>query len=150
MAFETLREEIINRSVAKQWEPARLEWSVYEIWLADEPGVCLCGHSPIKEMCELENGKNGAHVIVGNCCVQRFMGLQSANLFAGLRRIREDAERAMNLEMIEHAWRMNWITRWEYDFSIDTMRKRKLSPKQAVVRVRINERVAARCVRRAS
>ena len=150
MAFETLRKEIINRSVAKQWEPARLEWSVYDIWLSEEPGVCLCGHSPIKEMCELENSANGLHVIVGNCCVQRFMGLPSENLFAGLRRIREDSERAMNLEMIEHAWRMNWITPWEYGFCIDTMRKHKLSPKQSVIRVRINTRVIARCVRRAA
>lgn len=150
MAFETLREEIIKQSVAKQWEPARSEWSLYDIWLSDEPGVCLCGHSPIKEMCELENSSNGAHVIVGNCCTQRFMGLGSADFLTGLRRICEDAEQAMNLELIEHAWSQNWISPWEYRFSIDTKLKRKLSRKQKATRVRINEKVLARCVRRAS
>ena len=150
MAFETLRSEIIDRSVSKQWETARREWSVYDIWLSDEPDVCLCGHSPIKEICDLENGSNGAHVVVGNCCVQRFMELESGNLFAGLRRIKEDTEKSMNWEMIQHAWQMDWITEWEYVFCVDTIRKRKLSPKQNAIRVRINESVMARCVRRAS
>ncbi len=46
-----LATEIIKRSVARTWDEAKTEWSLYEIYETDEPETCLCGHFPIIELC---------------------------------------------------------------------------------------------------
>ena len=53
MAEFKLISEIISRSVADQWEEAKQEWTLKQIYMADEPEICLCGHYPIIECCIL-------------------------------------------------------------------------------------------------
>jgi eukaryotic-like serine/threonine-protein kinase len=57
--FQQLRDAIIERSVAKNWDAARLEWRLNHIFEVDDPETCLCGHFPIIEICVLANRKNG-------------------------------------------------------------------------------------------
>ncbi len=76
-----LTTEILERSVAQTWDEARREWSLYEIYEADEPETCLCGHFPIIELCVLRNRHNGIQATVGNCCVKHFIGLPSDRIF---------------------------------------------------------------------
>jgi hypothetical protein len=64
-----LTTEIIARSVATTWDAAKLEWSLLEVYEAEEPETCLCGHFPIIELCVLSNRRNQAEATVGNCCV---------------------------------------------------------------------------------
>ena len=148
MSFDTLKKCIISQSVAQDWESARREWTLQSIEMTEEPDVCSCGHNPIYELCFIENSTNGEVVVVGNRCVQQFLGLPSKNLFAGLKRIKVNASKSMNRALIEYARGKGWLDDWEYGVCIDTMRKRKLTVLQNEKRVEINRKVVAHCVRR--
>jgi hypothetical protein len=141
-----LVEEIIALSVANTWGEAKLEWRLGHVFFTDpdDPGTCLCGHSPIRECCVITNCLNGNSAVVGNCCVKRFLGLPSGPIFAGLRRVAQDAGKALGAAAIEHAYKFGWISRWEYDFYHDTLRRRRLTPKQRAKRTEINVKVLAR------
>lgn len=146
---ETLREEILQRSVAKTWSEALSEWSLTSIEFAppDEPEVCLCGHQPIIELCYLRNKHNGVEVLVGNVCVQKFMGIPSEALFRGAKRITLDAEKATPQEVIDYAYRQRWINDWERGFCESVLRRRALSMAQLEKRMQINRKIAARLAR---
>tara|TARA_R110001583_G_scaffold195451_1_gene373762 strand:- start:3628 stop:4086 length:459 start_codon:yes stop_codon:yes gene_type:complete len=136
-----LIEEIIKRSQSQAWEAAKIEWSLHQIYEADEPETCLCGHFPIIEVCNIQNKFNGNVATVGNCCVKKFIGLPSDLIFQAVKRVRKDQEKSLNAEAIGHAYENNWISEWEYNFSIDTMRKRKLSVKQLQTRMKVNKKM---------
>lgn len=141
MSEYKLTKEIIDLSVADIWDIAKLEWSLANIYEAEEPERCLCGHFPIIEICILKNKHNANSATVGNCCVKKFIGLPSDKIFQAVKRIRKDNKKSLNAEAIDHAFRKGWINEWEYNFSIDTMRKRKLSYKQLQTRIKVNEKM---------
>jgi hypothetical protein len=138
-----LTEEIIKRSESQTWDIAKLEWSLHQIYEADEPETCLCGHFPIIEICNLRNKLNGKFATVGNCCVKKFIGLPSDLIFQAVKRVRKDIEKSLNSEAIHHAHEKVWINDWEFKFTIDTMRKRNLSAKQLKTRTTVNEKMLA-------
>jgi len=92
----------------------------------------------------LHNRLNGKDAIVGNVCVNKFLGIESNLIFGGLRRITEDPSKGLNGAATLHAFEKKWITEWEKNFSLDTNKKRKLSAKQETKREEINRRVLAR------
>jgi hypothetical protein len=140
-----LVEEILARSVSADWGAAKAEWSLADVYFADSPGACLCGHAPIVEHCVLVNRRNGNVVTVGNVCVTRFMGILAADrIFQGLRRVMKDREAKLNKDAVAYAHHKGWINDWELDFYLNTCRKRKLSPRQRAKRSLINEHVVAR------
>ncbi|MDR7121541.1 hypothetical protein [Rheinheimera soli] len=143
MSQYKLTEEILNRSQAQIWDIAQLEWSLYQIYEAEEPETCLCGHFPIIEICTLHNKLNGQFATVGNCCVKKFIGLPSDLIFQAVKRVRKDNQKSLNAEAIKHAHEKGWINDWEYNFSIDTMRKRVLTGKQLQTRMKVNEKMLA-------
>jgi hypothetical protein len=143
MSNYKLTEEIINRSESETWDLAKLEWSLYQIYEAAEPERCLCGHFPIIEICTLRNKLNGQFATVGNCCVKKFIGLPSDLIFQAVKRVRKDNKKSLNVEAIQHAYDKGWINEWEYNFSIDTMRKRNLSQKQLQTRIMVNTKMLA-------
>jgi hypothetical protein len=85
-----LTQEIVARSVATTWDEAKLEWKLEEVYEADEPETCLCGHAPIVERCILRNQSNLNTALVGNCCVKKFIGLPSDKIFQAFKRVRKD------------------------------------------------------------
>jgi hypothetical protein len=129
----------------KPWSTA-LEWSLHRIYFKDreDPGTCLCSHFPIIECCVITNRLNGDSAVVGNCCVERFLHLPSGSIFAGLRRVARDAGQALGAAAVEHAFRLGWINRWEFDFCHGTLRRRRLTPDQRAKRRDINRKVLAR------
>lgn len=139
-----LPEAIVALSVAKRWDEARLEWRIEDIYWEQEPDTCLCGHFPINELCYLRNIKNNARALVGNVCVKKFMGLPSDQMFEAIKRIAHDDSRALNPQAIDHAHSKGWINDWERKFYFDTWRKRKLSGRQLVKRIQINQLVLGR------
>lgn len=143
-----LTSEIIKRSVARTWDQAKLEWSLLEVYEADEPETCLCGHYPIIELCIIQNRLNDCQATVGNCCVKRFVGLPSDEIFQGVKRVRKDTSKSLNTEAIEHAFTRGWITPWEHNFYLDVMRKRRLTFKQKAKKLQINELVLQKMKRR--
>jgi hypothetical protein len=91
----------------------------------------------------LQNKLNAQFATVGNCCVKKFIGLPSDLIFQAVKRVRKDNEKSLNAEAIQHAREKGWINEWEYNFSVDTMRKRKLSAKQLQTRMKVNEKMLA-------
>lgn len=137
--------EIIALSVSETWEDAKREWALSDVSFAEEPETCLCGHYPIKEICTIENQKNGNATDVGNCCVKKFLGLPSESIFRGLRRIAADPSSSAGEAVVNHAKNMGILTPWEVSFYANTLRKRNLSFKQTVVRERVNLKILRAC-----
>jgi hypothetical protein len=148
MSEYRLTAEILARSSASAWDEAKLEWVLHEVYEADEPETCLCGHFPIIELCVIANKKIGGLATVGNCCVKKFIGLPSDKIFQAVKRVRKDSSKSLNAEAVDHAFEKQWLTGWEKSFYFDIMRKRKLTDKQAAKKRQINELVAARMRRK--
>lgn len=144
MSAFKLTSEIVAISTAKVWDAAKLEWSLHEVFEADEPETCLCGHFPIIENCVLRNRTNGKFATVGNCCVKKFMGLPSDLIFQAAKRIRADPAKSLNAEAIAYARERGWINDWESNFYFKIMRKRDLSDLQAAKKRQINEKFLTR------
>ncbi|QTL93338.1 hypothetical protein [Aeromonas jandaei] len=139
MSEYKLTKAIIELSVANQWASAKQEWSLDQVYEADEPMTCLCGHFPIIEICSIKNKINGVSADVGNCCVKKFMELPSDKIFQAVKRVRKDSTKSLNEVAIEHGYSKRWITEWEKDFYLDIMNKRKLTEKQIAKKKEINE-----------
>lgn len=150
MSEYKLTENIIRLSASNIWDIAKLEWDLSEVYEAEEPETCLCGHYPIIEICVLQNKINRQSTIVGNCCVKKFIGLPSDKIFQAVKRVRKDDQKSLNIEAIQHAFDKGWINQWEYDFSINTMRKRNLSAKQLATRKNINTKILHNMKRKSS
>lgn len=136
--------EIIKRSVNPTWEMAKREWKLVEIEEAEDYETCLCGHYPIRELCTLKNKENGNTVVVGNCCVKKFLGLPSNKIFQAVKRVRKDTGKSLNAETIRLAYEHSWINDWENEFYLDIMRKRVLTDRQRAKKLQINEKVLRR------
>ena len=149
MSEYKLTTEILALSASSDWDAAKMEWQLEDITKEEEPQTCLCGHYPIVELCTLRNRINHNTAIVGNCCVKRFIGLPSEEIFQAVTRVQKDWWRALNKETIYHAYDKRWITEWELTFYLDTMRKRidSMSGKQSSKRNEINKRVLAHIIR---
>lgn len=144
MAEFQLTREILERSTAKTWDAAKLEWTLHEVFESEEPETCLCGHYPIVENCVLRNKTNGVFATVGNCCVKKFIGLPSDLIFQAVKRVRSDSSKSLNAEAIAYARERDWINDWEQEFYFRIMRKRNLSEKQAAKKRQINEKFLLR------
>ena len=140
MSEYKLTQEIISLSVADIWDLAKQEW-LLEIYEADEPDTCLCGHFPIIEICILHNKRNNNTATVGNCCVKKFIGLPSDKIFQAVKRVRKDRTKSLNAEAIEHAFQRNWINGWERNFYLNIMRKRSLTSSQLQKKMQVNEKM---------
>ena len=145
--FKQLRDAIVARSVSQEWDAARLEWRLSHIYFVDDPEQCLCGHFPIIEVCVLANRKNARTAEVGNVCVKRFLGIRSDKIFACVKKLKKDSDKAPNAETIELLYEQGLISSWERKFSLDTMRKRNLSGRQMIKRREINQKILDNIVR---
>lgn len=136
---DILHERIIYLSDADTWEKARLEWELIRI--AEQENTCLCTHNPIFENCYIRNEENGNETIVGNVCIKQFRGDDYTLIFDCVKRISQDPTRQLNLDTIEYAYERQIIDYWEYQFSVGTMRKRKLSWRQEKQRRKIANKI---------
>ncbi|WP_278030678.1 hypothetical protein [Providencia huashanensis] len=132
---------IVRLSQADEWESARKEWQLDHIYKTARPMSCLCGHTPISNVCVLKNRLNKITTSVGNCCVKKFMGMPSDAIFNAVNRVAKDDSKSANIHTLRLALEKRIITQWEFDFYSDTMNKRKLTPKQVATRKRINQKL---------
>lgn len=142
---ERLTAHILPLSVARDFETARTEWALIGVEVSEEFDSCPCGQD-IKEHCYIRNKINGNTTYVGNVCINRFIGIETGNLFTGLRRITADDTANANEDLISHAFKLGYIFDKEYNFLMDTRRKRKLSPKQIAWKQKINRRITNKTV----
>jgi hypothetical protein len=140
MAEFKLIKEITNLSYQKNWNDAKLEWNLTEIIESEDEETCLCGHYPIKELCVLVNKINQNNVTVGNCCVKKFIGINSNKIFEALKKLKKKIDKSLNPEAIQYAYNRKLINKWENDFYLDIMRKRNLTEKQLRKKIEINKK----------
>jgi len=140
---ETFIKRILELSEADIWEEAKLEWKLVRIDFArkEEWESCLCGKTPICELCRITNSLNGNSTQVGNICINKFTDLPSNLIFTNIKKVFKDVDKSFNEVTTEYIYEKDWINEWEYDFLIDTERKRKLSNKQYKKRVSINSKI---------
>ncbi len=143
--FEHLKAHILPLSEATAFNEAKNEWKLVDVELHDEFDSCPCGKA-IKELCYIQNQLNGNNTYVGNVCINRFIGIETGNLFAGLKRIALDDTANANEDLIDHAYRLGYIYENEYKFLMQTRRKRNLSPKQLAWKLKINQRIINKTV----
>jgi hypothetical protein len=146
--FQVLSAEILKLSKAKDWAVARREWSLIDIYEADEHETCLCEHYPIREICVIRNSITKATTEVGNVCVRRFLGFRSDLIFAALKRIKKDISKSLNEDALVFFYERGVFSDKEYSFLQSTMRKRELSVRQARWRKILNQRVIEAVARR--
>lgn len=141
--FERLKAHILPLSQAKTFELARREWELVGIEVRKQADDCPCGKE-IREHCFIRNTLTKNTTYVGNVCINRFIGIDTGNLFEGLRRIDQDRATNANEDLITHARNFGYLYDGEYEFLMQMRRKRKLSPKQAAWREKINRRIVNR------
>lgn len=144
--LERLKAHILPLSVSDNFRVARQEWKLVDIEIREEGGRCPCGQR-IVEHCHLKNGLNGNETHVGNVCVQKFLEINTEGLFEGLRRIAINDNANPSDALIDHAFRSGYLYGIdEYLFMKEVRSRRKLSPKQARWRQKINGRILRKTV----
>ncbi|WBX72941.1 hypothetical protein PG913_08505 [Tenacibaculum pacificus] len=137
-----MTEEIIKLSNSDIWSSAKLEWNFEYAYYSEELQRCLCGHYPIKNVCVIKNSDNKNETEVGNCCVNKFLGIEDGNkIFTSIKKLKIDKSKSMSPEVLEYLRKKNVLTEFDYKFYSDTIRKRKLSDKQLAIRERINQKL---------
>lgn len=140
--FDVLRTEIVARSRSKIWDIAKTEWSVVSMENVEEPETCLCGHFPITEVLILQNKYSKECVRIGNVCVNKF--IVKNNNFNGYKRICKDTSKSVNYELLEFAYKNNWISQRDFDFYKAIMSKRTLTVKQMSWKKDINASIISK------
>ena len=145
--FENLKAHILPLSRDQMsFEEARLEWKLLGFEISDEWDQCPCGQD-IKEHCYIQNTVTGNKTYVGNVCINRFLGIDTGNLFDGLKRIALDDSANPNEDLIKHAYELGYLYgEKEYKFLMDTRYKKKLSVAQLAWKRKINRRIIQRTV----
>lgn len=138
--IETLKKHILPLSESNNFNEAKLEWKLSRVEVDDDWNRCPCNH-PIKELCYIKNTLNGNETYVGNVCVNKFMDIDTGNIFEGLKRIAKKIDANPNKDLIEYANELGYLYEHEYSFLLKTKNKRKLSPKQKSWKERINKRI---------
>jgi len=138
--FEILKAHILPLSSASDFYAAKNEWKLVGVEIHEEFDSCPCGQL-IKELCYIQNQINGNKTYVGNICINRFIGIDTGNLFEGLKRIAKNNQANANEDLIIHAYKLGYIYESEYQFLMQTKRKRKLSDKQLAWKEKINNRI---------
>lgn len=136
-----LTEEILNLSESKEWDFAKLEWSFEFAYYAEELQKCLCGHYPIKNICVIKNRRNSSVTEVGNCCINKFLGIDEGNkIFSSIKKLKDNESASMSSEVIEYIYKKKGISDFEYNFYKSIYRKRIMSDKQWDIKKRINQK----------
>jgi hypothetical protein len=137
----TLVEEIIIRSVSKDWHTAKTEWYFESAYKSMVSQTCLCTHHPIFNICIIRNKLNNELAEVGNCCINKFLGIDEANkIFDSVNRLKKDITKSMSPETAEYLINKKVINEFEFNFYKDIHRKRKLSYRQLEIKKMINRK----------
>ena len=145
---DRLMEEIIKLSNAFNWNEAKGEWVLDGIYFADKPAACLCGESPIVEVCVLKNKQNNNTVEVENVCVSKFLKIKSDDMFRSLEKIISKNEESVSAELIERSFSDMTISAAERRFYFDIRYKRELTPKRAKWKREINLKIIKRFIKK--
>ena len=83
--FKILRETLVEASKSKEWDIAKKEWDVKEIYFVDPESTsgvhetCSCSYYPIKEVFIIKNTLNGNELTIGNHCITKIIDDEKEN-----------------------------------------------------------------------
>lgn len=137
--FKILMETLLEASKSKDWDVAKKEWKVTEIYFVDPESTsgesfyetCSCTHYPIKEVITIKNTLNKNELTIGNCCITKIIGDEKENkrhkaIFNALK------NQKINKELIKQAYyNDHFIYHKEFEFLLKIFRKRSRSEIQA-------------------
>lgn len=139
-----LIDHVISLSSATTKAEAFLEWELDYIESSSFLEKCPCGVN-IKDICYIKNIVNGNKTFVGNECIKIFTSLSDTkNIFEGLKRIKTSLDNAANRALVSYARKRGYINEYEFNFAMNTCRKRILSDKQTSTRRRINYKIVTK------
>ena len=139
---QKLVDGVVELSNSHRWVLAKLEWGFENAYYSLVNQRCLCGHYPIRQICVIRNLSNKHITEVGNCCVNKFLGITEANkTFSSIGRLNKDLSKSMSKEALYYLRDKGVVSSYEFGFYRDTFRKRKLTEKQNALRHRINQKL---------
>lgn len=131
--FKILRETLLEASKSKEWDTAKKEWDVKEIYFVDPESTsgesfyetCSCSHYPIKEVITIKNTLNKNELTIGNCCITKIKEDKNENkrhrsIFNALK------NKKINKVLIETSYYQDhFVSKAEFDFMINVFRKKR-------------------------
>ncbi len=108
---QLLQQNVVNASVADDWEVAKREWDLVSIY--SNPSTCVCGHE-IVENCVIQNRNNNNRLIVGNVCVNHFGEQALSNCRTSLKSITNAPDETWaDAELVDLAGRLHILSHKE-------------------------------------
>ena len=138
---ERLKTNIIACSTSTDWESAKKEWEIFEITISAKPEKCLCGHFPIKKVCEIVNKKTGTVVKVGRCCLTKFLNIKTDHFQKAMNRLKENINITLTEKIVSLSKKARAITTWDVLFYKNIRRKKKLDNLQLNMKIEINSKI---------
>ncbi|USU07421.1 hypothetical protein NF700_09880 [Sphingomonadaceae bacterium OTU29MARTA1] len=124
------------------WDEAKAEWELHFVYEDPSDRSCKCEHSPIHQICVINNRKNGNKTEVGNVCVKRFLRLLSNRIISVIRRLRWDINKSLNPKALELFKERGVISHAEeQDYLIYWRRRKHMNDDQKKQKLDINNRV---------
>ncbi|NOR44432.1 MAG: hypothetical protein GQ534_02510 [Candidatus Delongbacteria bacterium] len=138
---EILKSRIIDNSTSSDWETAKKEWTIFEISISEKPQKCLCGHYPIKKVCEIVNKKTGTVVKVGRCCLAKFLDIRNDHFQKVMRKLEDDINTTLSEKIVSLSKKTKAITTWDVLFYKNIRRKKKINDLQQKMKIEINTKI---------
>jgi len=138
----TLSDRVVEKSIADNWDEARLEWDLINVlMLENEYESCECGHYTIKEVCTIYNNNTKEQLDIGNCCIKKFEReeMDVTDLIRCMKNIYGDESKSLNKEALKYCFEHKIINRAQYKYYIEIWRKRKLTESQLERKIEINQ-----------
>lgn len=126
MSEALLKQHILELSKADEFEEAVKEWTWVGVTYDPDWNHCPCSQA-IKEVCHIKNKYNGNTTHVGNNCINKFLGIETGNIFSLLKRLVENNDWVIPNALIKYAKDFGYIYPSEVAFleSLNTPRNRK-------------------------
>lgn len=138
---DRLNAYLLEKSVSTNWNVAKTEWELTDVTYNGLGQYCPCGQH-IKNVCRITNSETKEIVEIGNNCVLKFADIRTGYTFDSIKRlIKDPANSKPNNDLIETAFKCDYIYQSEYNFLMSIKNKRKLSYKQQAWLTKINHRI---------
>lgn len=133
MSETQLKNHIISLSESVDFEDAVKEWRWVGVTYDPNWNKCPCSQS-IKEICHIENTKNGNKTHLGNNCIKKFLGIKTGGIFNLLKKFTENTEMIIPMKLINYADQLGYLYPREIEFLHSLWKKKidtyRLSEKQ--------------------
>lgn len=143
---ERLVENILAHSKGKNWEIAKWERRVYEIYYSKVAMECLCWQKNIKNICVIQHKQTEKLCIIWNECIHHFLNKDYDYLFKDIKKLLKDGKQAVSektLNYIQSHGIADKGTCWMY--GLYRRRKLEFSHPQMQIRTNVNSAFLNAC-----